>query len=82
MMGSVYSAPSSSPPMSMTPAMPLVPPPFPGICPTGLPFTDVDILLFALNLECLEAEFYSWACNGYGLSNELLGNYYLLMSFY
>jgi Ferritin-like domain len=32
-----------------------------------------DILNFALNLECLEAAFYSCAAYGKPLSNELLG---------
>jgi hypothetical protein len=35
--------------------------------------TGNDILNFALNLECLEAEFYSWAAYGKSLSDELLG---------
>ncbi|CAM9362920.1 unnamed protein product [Phaeothamnion confervicola] len=34
---------------------------------------DKAILNFALNLECLEAEFYSWAAYGHGLSETLLG---------
>jgi hypothetical protein len=35
--------------------------------------TDTDILNFALNLEYLEAEFYSWAVNGAGIPASLRG---------
>lgn len=36
--------------------------------------TDTDILNFAMNLECLEAEYYSTAINGYGLNSSTLGS--------
>ncbi|BDA49031.1 Desiccation-related protein PCC13-62 [Coccomyxa sp. Obi] len=36
---------------------------------------DINVVVgnFALNLECLEAEFYSWAAFGHGLNSTLLG---------
>ena len=39
-----------------------------------LAVTDTDLLNFAMNLECLEAEYYSTAINGYGLNSSTLGN--------
>ena len=39
---------------------------------------DVDYLNFALQLECLEASFYSYAAFGINLSPALLGKYLVL----
>ena len=39
----------------------------------ALAVTDDDIMNFALNLECLEATYYSTAVNGYGLNATTLG---------
>jgi hypothetical protein len=41
--------------------------------PMGSKPSVTDILNFALNLECIEGEFYSWAAFGKGLTPEQLG---------
>ena len=41
--------------------------------PTPTAITDADVLNFALNLEYLEAQFYSFAVNGSGLPSSMLG---------
>lgn len=44
-----------------------------GSCPNFAP-AGTDILNFALQLECLEAEFYSWAAYGESLSARIEGD--------
>lgn len=40
----------------------------------ALGITDTDLLNFITNIECIEAEYYSTAINGYGLNSTTLGN--------
>jgi len=47
--------------------------PSPTPSPTATPTADENVLNFALNLEYLEAQFYSYAATGFALPTDLLG---------